>query len=441
MLCKVDCGALYLMRAKVLSNLNWLFADKILRLVGGLVVGIWIARYLGPEQFGVFNYALAFSALFGVVAKLGIDQVVIRDLTKSPEKEGQILGTIFVLKFVAALIVFVAAILVAWITHDRELTFTVLVAVIAIGMIFNVFDAFDLYYQSHMLSRYVVIARSIAFLFFSLIRVILILGEYPVIYFAAAATLELALGSVILIWLYRRKQRYALKWCFNKEVMMTLLRDGWPLIVSSALIVVHMRIDQVMIGQMLGNSDVGIYSTAVQLSQAWLFLPAIIIQTVTPYMIKLRESNAEYYNIRLLQLYSLMFWLSVLAGLFTMLFGKFLVTSLFGQQYQEAYVPLVLTIWTGIFISQGVARGIWMIGENMQGYRLVNNLIAVPMNIALNWFLIPIYGIIGSSAASLISLGVCTWFVPFLFKSMRASNSQLIISFNPKYLFVKKLNG
>lgn len=217
-------------------------------------------------------------------------------------------------------------------------------------------------------------------------------------------------------------------------VMQRLLKDGWPLIISSALIIIHTRLDQVMIGQMLDNAAVGIYSVAVRLSEVWLFIPALIVQTLMPYFVKLREPNAALYNARLLQLYSIMFWLGVSMGLLTVIFGEFLILTLFGEPYREAFLPLTLTIWTGVFISQALARGIWMVGENMQGYRLANNLIAVPINVALNWLLIPKYGVVGASAASFVSIGLGTWVVPFLFKSMRASNKQMIVAINPKYL-------
>lgn len=418
----------------MLSNLNWLFADKVLRLLGGLVISVWIGRYLGPEQFGVLNYALAFVGLFGVVAKLGIDEVVVRDLTRSPEKEAKILGTVFALKLIASLLVLPLVILTAWINHAGDWSAIVLVAVIAAGMIFNALDVYDIYYQAHILSRTVVLARSAAFLLFSAVRVALILGEFPVVYFAAAATLEIALGGGLLVWFYQRKRAATPKWHFDRKTMASLLRDGWPLIMSSALIIIHTRIDQVMIGQMLGNAEVGLYSAAIRLSESWLFIPLMIVQTVTPYLLKLRESNMVFYQTRLLQLYSIMFWLGVLAGVFTILFGEFFVVLLFGEEYRLAYLPLILTIWTGIFISQAVARGIWMVGENMQGYRLVINSIAVPMNITLNWILIPIYGVAGASIASLISIGVSTWILPFLFKPMRVSNMQMLLSINPNYL-------
>lgn len=425
------------MKARLLTNLNWLLADKILRIVGGLAIGIWVARYLGPKQFGALNYALAFVALFGTVAKLGIDQIVVRDLTRKPDSEGVILGTVFVLKLVASLIALAMVIPAAWFLGNNDLSFTIIVAVIAVGMLFNALDACEMYYQTHLLSRNIVVARGSSFLIFSGVRVAMILTGQPVMYFAAAATAELAIGSVLLAWLYWRKGNTAQKWYFDRQVLLSLLKDGWPLIVSSALIVIHTRIDQVMIGQMLGNTDVGIYSAAVRLSESWLFIPTIIVQTVTPYLVTLRETNFSFYQARLLQLYSIMFWLGALTGTFTVLFGEFFIVALFGEHFRAAYWPLVLTIWTGIFISQAIARGIWMVGENMQGYRLTNNLIAVPMNIALNWLLIPIHGVIGASIASLVSIGISTWVIPFIFKPIRTSNGQLLRSINPKYLFVR----
>jgi O-antigen/teichoic acid export membrane protein len=425
------------MRARLLANLNWLFADKIIRMVGGLVIGVWVARYLGPEQYGLLNYALAFVALFGAVARLGMDQVVVRDLTKTPEKESAILGTVFALKLATGLIALLLVIQAAWLARDGEWPFMVLIAVVAVGLIFNALDAYDLYFQAHVLSRYAVIARSMSFLLVAVMRVALIIGKFSLVYFAAAATMEIALGGGVLVWMYSRKCAGNAKWHFDQATMMSLLKDGWPLIISSALIVIHIRIDQVMIGQMLGNADVGVYSVAVRISESWLFVPVLIVQTLTPYLIDLREKNPAHYQARLLQLYSIMFWLGALAGVLTILLGKFFVVLLFGEPYLGAYLPLVLTIWTGIFISQSVARGVWIVGENMQGYRLANNLIAVPMNIALNWILIPKYGIAGASAASLASIGIGTWAVPFLFKSMWASNKQMLISINPAYLFAR----
>jgi len=427
------------MKSRLLANLNWLFADKILRIIGGLLIGIWMARYLGIEQFGKLNYALAFVALFGNVAKLGIDQIVVREITQSPEREGAVLGSILVLKLLASMVAFAIVVPTAWLVEYQNTSFLTMVTIIASGMLFNAADAYDIYYQAHISSRTAVVARSISFLILSVVRVGLILAGYPIIYFAIAATAELAIGGIFLVLSYRTRRKLAQKWYFDQAIMRSLLKDGWSLIVSSALIVIHTRIDQVMIGHMLGNADVGIYSAAVRLSESWLFVPAIIVQTVTPYFMTIRKTNITLYHARLVQLYSIMFWLGTVTGTFTVLFGELFIVTLFGEEFRAAYWPLVLTIWVGIFISQAVARGIWLVAENIQAYRLVNNLIAVPMNILLNWWLIPIYGVIGASIASLISIGISTWVIPFLFKPMRLSNWQMLRAVNPKYLFLRTI--
>jgi O-antigen/teichoic acid export membrane protein len=422
------------MRARILANLNWLVADKLLRAAGGLFIGIWIARYLGPEQFGALNYALAFVALFSVFARLGIDQIVVRELTRFPQREGEILGTVFTLKLAVSLVVLPLVILSAWASQGGDWPFTVLIGIVAVGMVFSVLDVYDFYYQAQVLSRYVVFARSTAFLFFSAVRVALILTEQPVVYFAATTTLEIALGGGILVWLYRHKQKPAPRWHFDYGIMVPLLRDGWPLILSSALIVIHTKIGQVMIGQMLSITDVGIYGAALRLSEAWLVVPSLLVQTLMPYFVKIREINPDLYRSRLIQLYSIMFWLSVSIGAMAVIFGEFFVILLFGEPYRDAFLPMAVIIWTGVFISQSLARSIWMIGENMQGYRLANNLIAVPINIGLNLLLIPEYGIVGASVAGLVSVALGAWVVPFIFVPMRESNRQMLLSINPKYL-------
>ena len=83
---------------KTIANTGWLFADSILRMGVGMFVGVWIARYLGPQQFGVLSYAMAFVALFSAVATLGLDSIVIREVLRNPASANEIMGSAFILK-------------------------------------------------------------------------------------------------------------------------------------------------------------------------------------------------------------------------------------------------------------------------------------------------------------------------------------------------------
>ena len=203
---------------------------------------------------------------------------------------------------------------------------------------------------------------------------------------------------------------------------------------SSFLIVSYMRIDQVMIGSMLGADEVGVFSVAVSLSEFWLFVPTILISSITPYLTKIRQNSPQAYDKKLRQLYSLMFWMGVTVGSLVMVFGESLVQLLYGEAYVDAHKPLVISIWSGLFVSQALARGIWLINEDLQLYRLLNNILAVVLNIFLNWCLIPHYGIIGAAAATLLTQWLGTWVFPLFWKPMRASTFAMIAAANPMYL-------
>lgn len=425
------------MRKQLVFNLNWLVGGRAIRIIGTLLIGVWLARYLGPKDFGSLNFALSFVALFGMVGRLNLDPVAVRELTKYPDKENEILGCIFRLKLWGNIVAIVLLLPIAWLAQPDNPVFLLMVIMAAAGLLFNVIDTLDIFYQSKILTKYIVQSRIAAFLLFTVVRIGMILGGLAVVWFALAGTLELALAAGIITWIYF-KQKYSISnWSWNPAVAKSIIKDGWPLVASAMLIVVHTRIDQVMIGQMLGAFDVGQYSAAIRISEAWLFLPGLTVQAVMPYFVKLREQNAVRYQQRLMQLYSAMFWIGTVMGIAAILFGRPAILYLFGEAYSYTYGVLILTIWTGVFNAQAVVRGIWMISENLQLFRLFNNLIAVPLNIVLNYFWIPKYGINGAAFASLISIAAGTWVVPLLFKPLRKSNIDLMRSVNPRYLFVR----
>lgn len=425
------------MKERLLSNLNWLLADKILRIAGGIFIGVWIARYLGPADFGLLSFVISFSSLFGVIGKINIEQVVVRDLTKFPESTGAILGSVFRIKLWSSLLAASLAVLAASLLQPNNPAFIAMVSVIVIGFVFNPVDAVDIFYQSKILSKYVVLLRSMSFIIFCAVKVLLIYFDASVIWFSLIITFEMAFGSLLIAWFFHKREKGFTVWEWSSKHAKALIRDGWPLIASSLLIIIHTRIDQVMIGQMLNETQVGLYSAAIRISEAWLFVPGFVVQTSMPYFVSLKENSPVHYHQRLMQLYSVMFWIGTIVGFVTIAFGKPVIILLFGQNYAGAYSALLLIIWTGVFNAQAVARGIWMISENYQLFRLFNNLISVPINITLNIYLIPRFGITGAATASLISVAVGTWFVPFIFRPLRKSNIDLLFSIDPRNIFLK----
>lgn len=423
-----------MIKQKIFKNISWLFFDKIIRVLGGLFIGVWVARYLGPNDFGILNYAIAYTALFVVFTRLGLDQIVVREIVKNAKDINKILGTSFVLKLGGALIAIILISCSLFLLNAAWLT-KALIFIIAIKFIFLSFNVVDYYYQSQVLSKYVVIAQNIAFIITGLIKIYLIVYQFEVIYFAYAIVVDAVLVMLMLLFFYQKMGKKVLAWRYDKTIAKKLIVYCWPLAISIFLITVHMRIDQVMIGSMLDVAQVGIYSVAVQLSEAWLMVPSILISTLMPYFISLKERDNKLYYQRLMQLYSIMFYLGIAIGLFIIFFGQDIIIIMFGQEYANAYFALMFNIWNGIFISQALARGIWLIAENLQKYRLYNNIIIVVLNVGLNLILIPKIGISGAAIATLLTQFIGTWVFSFIWKPLRESTWCMIKAVNPMYLF------
>ncbi len=388
---------------KTLANTSWLFADKVIRMGVGLFVGVWIARYLGPDQYGLWNYAMAFSALFGVLATVGLDRIVVRELLKNPEQSHVILGSAFVLKLIGGCTAFLVTIVAISLIRSGETLTLWLAGLSAAGFIFQSFNVIDFFFQSQIQSKYSVLATNASFLLVTIIKIALLLGKAPLIAFAAAGLAEVAIASSFLIAVYHRNNQQIRSWRFNSAVAWDQLQDSWPLILSSFAIIVYMRIDQVMIGQMLADREVGIFSAAVRISEAWHFFPTAIVSSVFPVIIATRMSNKELYHHRLQKLLDIITFMGVVVALITTILSPYIIGILYGHQYAAAADVLAIHIWAGVFVCLGSAASTWFMAENLQRYAFYRSFAGALMNIFLNWQMIPKYGPNGAAVATVIS--------------------------------------
>ena len=313
---------------KYLKNTSWLFGEKILRIVVGLFVGIWVARYLGPEQFGLFSYAQGFVGLFTAISTLGLDGIVIRELVKDESRRDELIGTAFWLNILGALgVLIVLAIAINFTSNDSYTSS--LVFIIASATIFQSFNVVDMYFQSKVLSKYIVYANVISLFISSIVKIILILNEAPLIAFAWVILFDSFILASGFIYFYLKNLRHSeqperqsvpnaessFTWKFNKSTAFSLLQDSWPLILSGIVISIYMKIDQVMIKEMMNVEAVGQYAAAVRLSEAWYFIPMAIASSLFPSIINAKKVSEKLYLERLQRLYSLMVWLAIAIAL------------------------------------------------------------------------------------------------------------------------------
>lgn len=385
-----------------------MFGEQVLRIVAGLFVGIYVARYLGPEQFGVYSYALAFVALFGAIASLGLGGIVVRDLVNHPQERDVYLGTAFWLKLIGALLTLgLLAIAVQFTGNDA--TTNLYIFIIASGLIFQSFDVVDFHFQSKVLSKYVSIAKLIQLALSSMLKLYFIFTQADLFWFVMVSLIDQISLAISLTFAYWRQKIGSFFGHFNLGTAKAMLRNAWPLILSGIAVSLYMRIDQIMIKEMLGEREVGLYSAAVRLSEAWYFVPVIIATSLFPAIVNAKKISQELYNKRLQRLYTIMIYSAVGVALPVTFMAESIVVTLYGIHYQNAGLVLSIHIWAGIFVGLGVVNGSWFLAENLQIIATRNTLIGAAVNVVLNYILIPVYGVTGAAIATFMSYGVAAY--------------------------------
>lgn len=399
-------------------NTSWLFAVQMFRMIAELLVGIWVARYLGPEQFGVFSYAIAFTAIFSAAAKLGLDGIVVRDLVHEPSLRNVYLGTAFWLKLVGAIVTLVAIVFAVQLTSNDHTT-NLYILIIACGTIFQSFEVVDFYFQSQVLSKFVSICKLVQLALSSLLKLYLIFARADLFWFVLVSVIDQMILALSLYVAYRYQKIGGFYRRFDLTTAKQLLQNSWPLIFSGLVVMIYMRIDQIMIKEMLGEKEVGLYSAAARISEIWYFIPMLLTNSLFPSIVNAKKISEALYLARLQRLYTFLVWMGAAIALPMTFMSNWLVTLLYGEAYIGAGQVLMIHIWAAIFVSLGVASGSWYTNENLQRHAFYRTLLGALINIALNLILIPTLGLIGAATATVIAQAVAALFFDALTKRTR----------------------
>lgn len=424
---------------KILGNIGWLSLDKVLRMGVGLFVGVWVARYLGPEQFGQLSYAMAFVALFGAIATMGLRPIIVRDLVRDPAHSGTTLGTAFALQilggFAAISVVLVTA---AWIRPGDD-SIRVMINILALGQLAQVSGVVSAWFESQVMSRYVVWVESAALMTMATVKIGLILLDTPLVAFAWTALIEAVICALGLFAIYIHKTHALKNWKLSLTRALGMLRDSWPLVLSGLVLMIQARIDQVMLGEMVGDQEVGYYSAALRLVEAAAFGAIMISQSLLPAIVRAKEESEARYQSLLLDYYRLHFLVSLFIGVPLALFGNILIVLLLGADYAPAGVLLTLMSARLFFTHMGVARTAFMLNENLLGFSLLTMFIGTVSNILLNLVLIPFYQGEGAVLATLVSFFITTFALDLIYLKTRGNSLLMLQAMVTGSLFRKVL--
>jgi PST family polysaccharide transporter len=400
------------------GNLGWLLAERVLRLGLNFGVGIWVSRYLGPEQFGSLSYVMALVAVASILAELGLEAVVRREVIATPEAAASAVAAARLLRFAGGMAgyVLLGAVVALGGTNPEE---RILLLVLGLTLFQPALLAVDLWFQARLEAKYSTIAQTCALAGGAAVRIALVLGKAPLTAFAWAAVGEMIIAAVLLGLLAQRRGLNAPVRGVNRPLMKRLLEESWPLMASGFAVVLYMRIDAVMLRAIRGESDVGIYAAATRFAEIWYFVPVALASSLLPAILRARERGDEAYRRRWQQVFDMNAALAFAIAIAGALTAPWLVQVCYGEAYAASAGVMVLHIWSCLFVFLGVARGQWLVNEKHSYFYLASSAAGAGANVALNAWLIPGWGAKGAAIATLISFAGSAWLSSFFHPGVR----------------------
>lgn len=384
------------------ANFGWLVADKLTRLLVAVFVSAWVARYLGPERFGVLAYAIAFVAIFQAVALLGLDNLVVRDASAHPDEAHRYLGTALRMRIMGALAAYVLMIIVALASNQGDRVAVLVIALTGLSMLFQVSDIMDLWFQSQVQSRRTVLAKITAYLTTAGVKIIMISSGASLLAFAAANALEAGLAAMALFLSYRRF-RTRERWRWDGQLAASLLRQSWPLLLSGISILLYMRVSVIFLRQTAGNAEVGIYTVGTGLSEMWYFIPMALASSLAPFISRKRVESGDAYVAFIRQAFCAMWYFSFAVAIFNALMAPIWIDLLYGIQYRESARIFAIHAFTFVPVCVGVMQSLWLINEGRSKLALYQAIFGAIVALSLNFFLTPLYGAYGAAIATVSS--------------------------------------
>ena len=411
-------------KQKVIRNVVWAVTGKVVTLLGGLLVGIFVARYLGPEQYGLMSYVMSYVAIFQVLAFFGMDNIEIREESKMPEEKDKIIGTAFGLKLFFAIVTIGLVALTTCIFEADSFT-KWMIMLYSLSMIMNSFSVIRNYFTSLVWNEYIVKTEITRTFIGAGIKVALLLLHAPLAWFIAATLFDTILIAGGYLVSYCSKIDSIRKWRFDKTIAIYLIKQSFPLLLSGAAVVVYTKIDQVIIRHLLNTESVGYYSVADRFVEICLFIPTILSQTITPILVQAYSENKSEYDQKSQQFMNIMVWSTLILCVVICLIALPMVRYTFGTQYLLSVPILQIMVFKVVGYALAQSSGAMIIVESKQKYTLFRNIIGCGACIVLNYLLIPNFGLKGAAYASILT-SICAGYL-----------SHLIIP-QYRYLFTKQ---
>lgn len=426
------------MKSKVLNNASWIIGCKVVQSLISFVIGMITARYLGPSQYGLISYAASVVAFFQPIVKLGFDSTLVQEFINDPEEEGKTLGTSLVFSIIASIASIVGIFSFVFLVNAGETETIIVCFLYSFLLLFQACEMTQYWFQSKLQSKYASVSALIAYICVSIYKIYILVSAKGVRWFAVSHVIEVAIISLLLIWLYFKVGGQKLS--FSVSLGKRMLRKSKYYIWSGLMVILFQQTDRIMLKLMLGETETGYYSAALTCVGITAFVFAAVIDSARPSILEGHKVSKQLFEKRMILLFSIVTFLSLGQSLFMTIFAKPIISILYGSEYLPSIGILQISVWFVTFGYYGMVRNVWILAEGKQKWLLPINVIGAIINVVGNALLIPFIGASGAALASVITQFLTNFALCFFVKSMHPVAKMMLWSLNPKYV-IQYLKG
>lgn len=395
------------------KNSSWLIGDKLMKLGVAVFVGAWVARFLGPAQYGQLSYAIAFISIFQAVSILGMDSILVKYVASAQYDPGQVLGTALRLRWVGALLAYLALVVTVTLFLDDDPKLRSVTLIVGLMMLFQISDVIDLWFQGNSQSKRTVIAKSASYIVTAGFKVVLILLGARLVMFALAQVLEAGL-SALALYLSYRLYKASSKWSYDWQLAKLILSQSLPILVSGLSILVYMRVGIIFLREIKGSAEVGIYTAGAALSEVWYFIPMTLVTSAAPIVAKKKLHNESDYNAALLNLFAAMWYFALTVSIVNFVIARPLMQVLYGVRYTGSSTVLSIHAFTLVAVGVGVVQSLWIVNEGKTRISVYQAATGAACSIVANFVLVPRYGAAGAAASTVLAQFAQAFLINFI---------------------------
>lgn len=421
---------------QAINNATWTVACKIAQSVLQLIVGMLSARYLGPANYGLINYAASIVAFALPLMRLGFNATLVHEFVETPEKEGEIIGTSLVLNVSSSLLCIAGVSAFACVANADDKTAITVCILYSLSLLFAAIEMIQYWYQYKLMAKYSAAVMFFAYIVVSVYKIVLLITSKSIYWFAVTNSLDFGIIGIALILIYIKKGEG--KFSFSLQRAKAMLSKSKHYILSSLMVVLFQSTDHIMLTQMSGTQENGFYTAAITSAGVFQFVYTAIIDSFRPMILSSKKEKSENYGNLVSRLYSVVIYTSLAQSLVFTVLSKPIISVLYGDGYQVSVKVLQVLVWYLAFSYMGSIRNIWILAEQKQKYLWIINLSGAVFNIALNILLIPYWGASGAAFASLVTQIFANFIFGFIFKPIRENNKLMLRGMNPK-LFAQEI--